>query len=575
MFDSTNLDISAFLYGYSKVFNNDPYLLNQRIKNLKTRPEFLKRDIIEDSLTAPDTHERELRTATRSMLYLTYPLYRLQMLYEGILTYKDYLVPVYTSKEEMNTKRFKSDWLFTDMWKKKLNAEKQFRRITAEVLAEGKKAYYFRQSYNATSGKEHVDYVHFQDLPSDWYKIIKHSTDSYAVVAFNFAYFWQAGTSLDQFPPIFTKYYNELAAATTKDNNGRNIIDLKKVPEDAIVEYDSNTLKWFYWRELPSDECFVFSYTESDDLQFSPFASLLLQAQDLSSYSLLQQQLLAVPLYSMLLGEIPMSKDNQSGSHIDDYALSPQSVDLFEGKVNSNLPPGTTYNMVPTENNQLYHFEAIPNSNEIYDKGLQQMINTAGVSTLMTTTNKPSIAQVNAGKIIEKRFVDRIYAQFAWAINIILNKMYCDGDLKFRWKYRIFGDSFSETEEKKSLETSLSMGQLELLPKYLAYNDMTLLDAVTCIDFVDNSEIYDKFKPVVSSFNSAIGKSGSGTGKVGRPRIDENQIESDNTAASIDAGTNVSENRSFNSKKCVVCGNETEESVICEDCLEEMGKEVE
>ena len=376
-------------------------------------------------------------------------------------------------------------------------------------------------------------------MPTDWYKIIKHSTESYAVVAFNFAYFWQAGTAIDQFPPIFKRYYDELNEYT-EERNGKKFIDPTKVPDDCMVEYNSETMSWSYWRELPSNECFVFSFTEADDLQVSPFASLLLQSQDLSSYSLLQQQLLAVPLYSMILGEIPMSKDNQSGSHTDDYALSPMAVELFEGKVNANMPPGVTYNMVPTTDNELYHFEAIPNANEIYDKGLQQMINTSGVSTLMTTTEKPSVAQVAAGKVIEKRYIDRIYEQFAWAVNIIFSDMYDNGDLKYKWHYRIFGDSFSEADEKKALEASLSLGQCELLPMYLAYNDLTLMDAVSSADFVENSGIYDKFKVLKSSFNNDVTDS-----EGGRPKKDDDDVDNDNTADSKDSGQDTADVRNF------------------------------
>ena len=175
-----------FLMNSGSLFVNDPYLLNQRIKQLKTLPVFLNREDIENALVSPNYHEQDLRNATHSMIYMTYPLYRLQMLYEGILTYHSYIEPKYVEKKDLDTPRFKSDWKFMDMWHKKVNPRKQFRRIVGEVIPEGKRAYYLRQSYCSETGKEEVNYVHFQDLPSDWYKIIKHSTDSYEVIAFNY-----------------------------------------------------------------------------------------------------------------------------------------------------------------------------------------------------------------------------------------------------------------------------------------------------------------------------------------------------------------------------------------------------
>lgn len=559
VFNNYNNSLGGIAFGnfvnIGSLFTQDPFLLNQRLKSLRTNPRFLKREEIENALLEPEYNELALRTATESMIYLAYPLYRLVYLYEGILTYRSYIQPLYVDSSKMNSRRFKSDWAFIDRWHKKLNPKHQFRRIVGEVLPEGKVAYYLRQGYNTTTGKESVDYVYFQRLPSNFYKIIKHSTNSYAVIAFDFSYFWQAGTSVGQFPPIFAQYYEELMSVTEIRSN-RQWINIEKTPKDVVVEYNHETLTWAYWKELPDDRCFVFSFTESDDLQISPFSSLLLQAQDLSSYALLQQQLLTVPLYSMILGEIPTNKDNKTGSHTDDYILSPDAVDLFEGKVNSVMPPGTVFSMVPSINNTLHHFQEIPNANKIYNIGLQQMINTSGASTVMTTTEKPSVAQVNAGKTIEKRYIDRMYEQFAWAINIILNDMYEKGDLKFEWYFRIFGDSFSEKEEIGNLEKSLSLGQIEFLPDYLAYRDKSLMDAVTSAEWVECSGIYDKFRPLVNSYTSSNTSVSDIKEKVGRKPVDESNIESDATAASIDSGQNTSEMRYSNGnvKYRCVCG---------------------
>lgn len=545
---------NQFLMNTGASFVNNPFLLNQRVKQLKTTPTFLDRNTIENALLNVQDNEMALRTATHSMIYNTYPLYRLQLLYEGILKYHSYIEPRYVKPSDFASEDFKSEWKLVDMWHKKLNPQKQFRRIVSEIMTEGKRAYYLRQSYVNKKGSEKVNYVHFQELPSDWYKIIKHSTESYQVVAFNFAYFWQAGTSLGQFPELFGKYYQELMDATEMDRSGRKSINVAKTPEEAIVEYNSDTMTWFYWRELPADECFMFSFTESDDIQISPFCSLLLQAQDLASYSLLQQQLLTVPLYSMLLGEMPVNDDNKSGSHIDDFQFSPEAVALFESKVNSSMPPGTTYNIVPSKNNTLHHFQEIPNANEIYNKGLQQLINTAGTSTLMTTTEKPSVAQVAVGKIIETRYIDRVYDQFALACNLTLEKMKEKGDLKQTWAFYIHGDSFSEEKELAAIEKSLTLGQIELFPKYLSYHNKSLLDAQSNIDWVESIGIYDKFKPLINTF----GQSGVQE-STGKKKSDMDNVENDNTAASIDSGTNTGDMK-FSLKYCPVCGNKLESS---------------
>ena len=88
----------GYMLNVGASFVNDPYLLNSRIKQLSTRSSFTDRDKIEESLKNPENNEFLLREATHSMIYLTYPLYRLQMLYEGILKYRSYIEPRYVKK---------------------------------------------------------------------------------------------------------------------------------------------------------------------------------------------------------------------------------------------------------------------------------------------------------------------------------------------------------------------------------------------------------------------------------------------------------------------------------------------
>ena len=169
------------------------------------------------------------------------------------------------------------------------------------------------------------------------------------------------------------------------------------------------------------------------------------------------------------------------------------------------------------------------------------MINTSGTSTLMTTTEKPSVAQVAAGKIIETRYIDRIYEQFKLACDVILENMYKKGDLKYHWNFYIHGDSFSDEKATESIEKSLSLGQIELFPKYLSYHDKSLMDAKMNADWVESCGIYDSFKPLINTFG--LSNKNSVDKKNGRPAVEENKIENDNTAVSVDSGTNTADTK--------------------------------
>lgn len=65
--------IGGFLMNSGSFFVDDPYLLNQRIKQLKSTAKFMEREQIENALLDIDHNEQTLREATHSALNMTYP----------------------------------------------------------------------------------------------------------------------------------------------------------------------------------------------------------------------------------------------------------------------------------------------------------------------------------------------------------------------------------------------------------------------------------------------------------------------------------------------------------------------
>ena len=490
--------------GMGAAFGNNPFISNARVKNLQTQPRLEERSKIEEALLDPANNEMVLRGNTHSVLNQTYPLYRLQYLYEGILTYKYYVQPLFVEKKSMDTPRFKSDAKFTDLWLKKLNPKKTFRRIVAQIMAEGKKAYVLRQAYQAGTDKEKIDYVALQDIPSDWFKITSITSDSYYGISFDFFYFMTPGADIRQFPPFFKNIYMELMGYGDIQPDGSIRIDPAKVAtsENIVAEYNSSLSTWAYWAELPADVVWTFCFTEADALAVSPFISLLLMGSDLTNYSLLQQQLVAAPLNSLILGEMVTDADTKhSGWSPDNFFISPEALTLFENSINSVLANANiAYKMTPSVKNQMFNVPTIPNAQNVYNEAIRGIINTAGSGALQTLSEKPSVAQTNMARITEHRFIDRIYAQFEHFVNTVFEQMYNVGDLNFHWYFRMFGNAYLDKDEIADLEKSLSMGQLELLPKYLAMRDLSMTDALALVDYIESTGLYDKFKPLVSSF---------------------------------------------------------------------------
>jgi DNA-directed RNA polymerase subunit RPC12/RpoP len=235
------------------------------------------------------------------------------------------------------------------------------------------------------------------------------------------------------------------------------------------------------------------------------------------------------------------------------------------------MPPGTSYAMTPTQQNKLFNFQEVPNANKIYGMGLEGLLDTSGANTLLTTNPKPSVAQSTAGRIIETRYIDRIYEQFKQATNIQLKKMYDNGNLKYEWRFALFGDVFSDKDKEAAIVKELSLGQKELIPEFLSYHSLSVSDALNICDWIDDTGLYQKFEALVNSFTSTTGADN----KNGRPAADQNNIQSDGTDASLNSGGNTGDMRDFSTTsiyKCATCGEEiqkdSEFSPFCCTCYE-------
>ena len=77
---------------------------------------------------------------------------------------------------------------------------------------------------------------------------------------------------------------------------------------------------------------------------------------------------------------------------------------------------------------------------------------------------------------------------------------------------------------------------LNLCSKSFFNEDME--DVISRQHYIDASKVYDRMKVVESAFNTK-----KETASNGRPKVDENNIESDGTANSIDNGSNTSDGR--------------------------------
>lgn len=541
LFDNYNKDEVMKAIGYA--YTDSPYVQNQRVKRLAGLPVKPERDKLEKALINPMDNEQTIRHNSYS-LFSNYSILKLNNLYADMLTYRNYFYSRGVKESELKAKRYEKERKRILNWIEKLQPERTFNKIALSVQREGKKAYYLRDSQNEKKG---FDYVYLQELPSDYVKIVGWNTASGFTVSFDFTYFWQAGTSTEQFPPIFEDFFQELNMVIPK-NNPNKLINPKSLPAGGDVQIYKTGNSWHYWKTLPADECFVFSQDESLAWWVPNTAGLFLQAQDLQDYNYLQQQLLQLPLSSVIMGTMPMNKDKEGTSSTDNYSLSTGAFSFFTEIFNSVAPSGTKLFITPATDYKFFNFDQnTVNNTDIVSNALQQFNSMAGVGGLMVTNDKPNVSQTKTQQLVESAYISKMYHQFENCVNLWWeNKL----DLRYTWKFVIKGSIFTDLETFPRTEKAITIGQNYMIPEYLSYFGLYIDDIQGLQNEVNSTGIYDKMKNLQSAFNST-------SEDLGRPSKDIKDIDSDGTAAAIDLGNNTSDGRityKYSPRFCINCG---------------------
>ena len=115
-----------------------------------------------------------------------------------------------------------------------------------------------------------------------------------------------------------------------------------------------------------------------------------------------------------------------------------------------------------------------------------------------------------------------------------------------------------------------------MLPRILSATNQSLSDFDSTTNYIDSLGLYNgKIRPF-STVNREENNNEFDDGsekKVGRPSVGDD-IENDNTANSLDLGTNVSDIKdvSVSNNSCLICGKDVngEDIKICDKCLDEM-----
>ena len=558
--------VGAVLDKWNKL---NPFLQNQRIKNIYTQARRYGKANITEFLADPANSETQLRSlgwANSSSQQIYYNILRRSA---DIPKYNYYKIPdLLEGGKKYGDSSFKFEDKLTDEWLEEFNIPNTFKTIALEVKREGKSSYLLRNKFIGEGKQKRVDWCTLQKLPTEWTKITGRGELGFTV-SFNFMYFLNIANSPSFFGDYFEEVWHDLLDRGVVQKNKENgAYELNKDLAKNYTftyggkEYTSTlefvrgrrrTEEYLFWVKLPFDIVYTFGSDNSNPWVAPDTMGLMLKLQELTDYGTLAGLIASTPLTSVLTGEIEPIPNPRAGK--DESIFNPETVRGMMDQFNMATSTNIECWLFPAKNIKLQQLNSDVNSSDIINTATDNFITSSGDAGLTVTTNKPNVAQVNVAKQLAASQQESVTLQFEKVMNFILQHKL---GFTYRWKIRIWGDIFNQENETKLLKEMVASGNIAVLPKLMSSQRMSMRDTKAFAEYIKTLDFYKEFMQYTqqskhdmdmesAEHNAELTEESEEEDEsgnpVGRPGADENNVDNDSTAQGIENGTNTKEGR--------------------------------
>lgn len=524
-----------------KQYLNSPSLLNDRVKSISSLPTDYTKEEIGEFLQNPYSHERELRETSEILKWTAYPYFKVSKSYQDIPTYRYCTTPLYVTPEIAKSEEYKREERLLDKLNKELCPDVEAHKITGQAITQGKVFYYLRTSVDKVHNK--VNYAFLQQLPTDYCEIIGRNNKSGWTIAFNLMYFMRMGTDPYQYGDLFKPYLDDFNDMFYEDKSGKNktVFASVKCKGKNLEFYPENIKKnavgnpnvinkageWAYYVVLPVDKCYAFEIDDTTAAVASALSGLMLTYAQQSDREAMETSLLLNPLLMLFTGEIPYFQDNGSTTE-DGIRLSLGARTMFEQlfrqlMLQSNAS-GTAFFSAPVNNIKSHTFPEVTKATEISSSYNKYAVEKSGLASLIPLSD-PKAGQANLSALLESRYSNCIYKQF----ERMMKNLYESLNLKFEWKFTMFGSIYTDDTLREHLEKRVSNGDTSVYPYLAALDGQSMLDKLSAMSSVQESGFLDFLTPPATSYTQ------TNDGEGGRPKNKKTTEGNEKTEDSGDA----------------------------------------
>lgn len=554
---SASQNVSTTVAKWNKL---NPFLQNERIKQIYSQARTYGKKDISDFLLDPGHHEVELRGlgwANSSSQQIYYNILRRS---SDVPNYNWYVIPPEFEKDsEYKENSFITEDQLVDSWLKKFNIPNTFKTIALEVKREGKSSYLLRNKFNGEGKNRKPGFCTLQKLPTEWTKITGKGQLGFTV-SFNMLYFLNIANSPADFGEFFIQAWDDMhnSELITVNKDGNKVFNPDKAQNykfkyegneygstlEIVKQRGSRIPNYLFWIRLPFDICYTFGSDNSHPWVAPDTMGLMLKLQELTDYGQLAGLIASTPLTAVLTGEIETIPNPRAGKN--ESVFSPEVIKGYMTQFNQATSTNVEAWMWPAKNIKLQQLSADVNSSDILSEATENFIASAGEGGLTIVTEKPNVAQINVAKLLAASQQRYVTLQFENVMNFILQ--YKLG-FNYHWQVSIWGDIFTEENHKKYLKEVVASGNIALFPKLMSAEGISLRDTRAVTKYIKSLEFYDDFMTYTLLKNAELKEKQSEEevdeegNPVGRPSLDDGDVDNDDTAASKASGLNTSDNR--------------------------------
>lgn len=410
----------------------NPQILNQNLVDLNNSPIVPTYDKIIKALKDVTGNVETLQGYSEWMQWTDSIYSKILGYYKNILSFDYYYDCINVkNKEEWKSDEYKNDVKRVDKWLDSFDCKREFKKVVDQVLRTNISFVWLRDNNN-----EEYPQRALQIMPQDYCRITGNSSIC-PLYDLDMGYFLKAGTSLDLYPDIFKKYYNDIFKGKGYKNYN---------PANSFSRRNGSFA--YYHQTSIEDGAYCFMFNDGNFNAIPPFSFLLRSTVMNPEIERLQYDKDLASAYSLLVGEIKTFSGAKTGEKPDQFAISPLMLGNFLASVQSGLKRNVRPIAMPTEDNK--HFQFVDQNPKMYGYKLEESAN-QGVSagSLIYSTSKASQEESRNQIITDGNIMKNLYRQFEAFLNFYVNKK----TRKYKFRFHFDGLDYP-FERKQRIDTA-------------------------------------------------------------------------------------------------------------------------